>query len=62
VNLHERGLDVTRPMPVDLDGSKALRKAVLGRPLIQRCQLHIIRDVKDRLVDAAYRAGGMSPR
>jgi hypothetical protein len=36
----ERGLDVTRPMLVGLDGSKALRKAVLDvldRPVIQRC-------------------------
>ena len=46
VNLRERGLDVTRPMLVGLDGSKALRKAVLDvldRPVIQRCQLHKIR-------------------
>jgi putative transposase len=43
VGLRERGLDVTRPMLVGLDGSKALRKAVVGvldRPVIQRCQLH----------------------
>ena len=40
VDLRERGLDVTRPMLVGLDGSKALRKAVLDvldRPVIQRC-------------------------
>ena len=46
VNLRERGLDVTRPMLVGLDGSKALRKAVLDvldRPVIQRCQLHKLR-------------------
>lgn len=52
VDLRERGLDVTRPMLVGLDGSKALRKAVLDvldRPVIQRCQLHKIRNVKDRL-------------
>jgi putative transposase len=52
VDLRERGLDVTRPMFVGIDGSKALRKAVLGvleRPVIQRCQLHKIRNVKDRL-------------
>jgi transposase-like protein len=51
--LRERGLDVTRPMLVGLDGSsKALRKAVvdvLDRPVIQRCQLHKIRNVKDKL-------------
>jgi putative transposase len=52
VDLRERGMDVTRPMLVGLDGSKALRKAVLDvldRPVIQRCQLHKIRNVKDHL-------------
>ena len=46
VDLRERGLDVTRPMLVGLDGSKALRKAVvdvLDHPVIQRCQLHKVR-------------------
>lgn len=40
-DLRERGLDVTRPMLVGFDGSKALREAVvdvLDRPVIQRCQ------------------------
>ena len=39
-------------MLVCLDGSKALRRAVvavLDRPVIQRCQLHKIRNVKDHL-------------
>jgi len=52
VDLRERGMDVTRPMLVGLDGSKALRKAVLDvldRPVIQRCQLHKIRNVKAHL-------------
>lgn len=52
VDLRERGLDVTRPMLVCLDGSKALRKAVvdvLDHPVIQRCQLHKVRNVKDHL-------------
>ena len=52
VDLRERGLDVTRPMLVCLDGCKALRKAVLDvleRPVIQRCQLHKARNVKDHL-------------
>jgi putative transposase len=52
VGLRERGLDVTRPMLVGLDGSKALRKAVvdvLDRPVIQGCQLHKIRHAKDHL-------------
>jgi putative transposase len=52
VGLRERGLDVTRPILAVLDGSKALRRAVLDvfdRPVIQRCQLHKIRNVRDRL-------------
>jgi transposase-like protein len=52
VGLRERGLDVTRPVLVVLDGSKALRRAVLDvfdRPVIARCQLHKIRNVEDRL-------------
>ena len=52
VDVRERGLDVTRPMLVGIDGSKALRKAVLDvldHPVIQRCQLHKIRNVKDHL-------------
>jgi putative transposase len=52
VGLRERGLDVTHPMLVGIDGSKALRKAVLDVldcPVIQRCQLHKVRNVKDRL-------------
>ena len=43
VGLRERGLDVTRPILAVLDGSKALRRAVLDvfdRPVIGRCQLH----------------------
>ena len=52
VGLRERGLDVTRPILVVLDGSKALRRAVLDvfdRPVLGRCQLHKIRNVEDRL-------------
>ncbi|MFJ2033951.1 IS256 family transposase [Streptosporangium sp. NPDC087985] len=52
VGLRERGLDVTGPILVVLDGSKALRRAVLDvfdHPVIQRCQLHKIRNVRDRL-------------
>jgi transposase-like protein len=54
VGLRERGLDVTMPILVVLDGSKALRRAVLDvfdRPVIGRCQLHKIRNVQDRLPD-----------
>jgi putative transposase len=52
VGLRERGLDVTRPILAVIDGAKALRRAVLDvfdRPVIQRCQLHKIRNVRDRL-------------
>ena len=52
VGLRERGLDVTRPILVVLDGSKALRRAVLdvfNRPVLARCQLHKIRNVQDKL-------------
>jgi putative transposase len=50
--LRDRGLDVTRPILVVIDGSKALRRAVLDvfdHPVIGRCQLHKIRNVRDRL-------------
>jgi hypothetical protein len=43
VGLRERGLEVTRPILVVIDGAKALRRAVLDvfdHPVIQRCQLH----------------------
>jgi transposase-like protein len=52
VGLRDRGLDVTHPVLAVIDGSKALRRAVLDvfdRPVIQRCQLHKIRNVRDRL-------------
>jgi putative transposase len=52
VGLRERGLDVTRPILAVLDGSKALRRAVVDvfdHPVIARCQLHKIRNVRDRL-------------
>jgi putative transposase len=53
--LRERGLEVTRPLLVVLDGAKAVRRAVLDvfdHPVIQRCQLHKLRNVSDRLPDA----------
>lgn len=52
VGLRERGLDVARPVLVGIDGSSALRKAVVevfDHPIVQRCQLHKVRNVKDRL-------------
>lgn len=68
--LRERGLDTTRPMLFVLDGAKALHAAVhavFDRPVIQRCQLHKIRNVEAKLptpiaatvaskMRAAYRA------
>ena len=71
VGLRERGLDVTKPILAVLDGSKALRRAVLDvfdHPVLARCQLHKIRNVKDHLpqrmrttverrMRAAYHAG-----
>jgi putative transposase len=53
--LRDRGLDVTRPILVVIDGAKALRRAVtevFDHPVIQRCQLHKLRNVADRLPDA----------
>jgi putative transposase len=55
VGLRERGLEVTRPILVVVDGAKALRRAVtdvFDHPIIQRCQLHKLRNVTDRLPDA----------
>ena len=52
--LRERGLDTTRPILVGIDGGKALRAAVtrvFDHPVIQRCQLHKIRNVADKLPD-----------
>jgi putative transposase len=53
--LRDRGLEVTRPILLVIDGAKALRRAVLDvfdHPVIQRCQLHKLRNVVDRLPDA----------
>jgi putative transposase len=53
--LRERGLDTTRPLLVVIDGAKALRRAVtdvFDHPVLQRCQLHKLRNVTDRLPDA----------
>ena len=58
VGLRERGLDVSRPLLVVIDGSKALRRAVLDvfdQPVIQRCQLHKVRNVKDKLPERLRR-------
>jgi putative transposase len=55
VGLRDRGLDTTRPLLVVIDGAKALRRAVtdvFDHPIIQRCQLHKLRNLTDRLPDA----------
>jgi hypothetical protein len=52
--LRERGLDVTKPILAVLDGAKALTRAVkdvFDKPLIQRCQQHKIKNVRDKLPD-----------
>ena len=54
VGLRERGLDVTRPILVVIDGAKALRAAVtrvFDHPVIARCQIHKLCNVADRLPD-----------
>jgi transposase-like protein len=54
-NLQSRGLRTDRSLLVLLDGSKALRKAVretFGEvALVQRCQVHKLRNVLDHLPD-----------
>ena len=55
VGLRDRGLDVTRPLLVVIDGSKALSsavRAVFDHPVIARCQLHKIRNVTSKLPEA----------
>lgn len=69
--LRERGLDTTRPILAVLDGAKALAagvREVFDQPVIARCQLHKLRNVRDHLPEkmrgpvekrmrAAYHAG-----
>ncbi len=52
VGLRDRGLDVTRPILAVIDGAKALAaavRAVFDHPIIARCQLHKVRNVKAKL-------------
>jgi putative transposase len=52
VGLRDRGLDVTKPILAVLDGAKALAAAVnevFDHPVIARCQLHKLRNVRDYL-------------
>ena len=54
-DLRDRGLDTTRPVLCVLDGAKALVagvRSVFDHPVIQRCQLHKIRNVESKLPDA----------
>ena len=58
VGLRDRGLCVTKPILCVLDGAKALSaavKAVFDHPVIARCQLHKIRNVKRYLPDKVAR-------
>jgi putative transposase len=54
-NLQSRGLRTDRSLLIILDGSKALRKAVRDlfgeAALVQRCQVHKLRNVLDHLPD-----------
>jgi transposase-like protein len=53
--LRERGVDVSRPVLVVIDGAKALAaavRAVFDNPVIARCQLHKIRNVTSKLPQA----------
>ena len=55
VRLRDRGLDMTRPILVVIDGAKALAaavNAVFDHPVIARCQLHKIRNVEAKLPKA----------
>jgi transposase-like protein len=50
--LRERGLDTTKPILAVLDGAKALAagvREVLDHPVIARCQIHKLRNVRDHL-------------
>jgi len=52
VGLRERGLDVTKPILAVLDGAQALSaavKEVFDHPVIARCQIHKLRNVRDHL-------------
>ena len=55
VGLRDRGLDMTRPILVVIDGAKALAsavEAVFDHPVIARCQLHKIRNIEAKLPKA----------
>jgi putative transposase len=63
--LRERGLDVTKPILAVLDGAKALScavKDVFDKPLIQRCQQHKIKNVRDKLPERLRAVAGRRMR
>ena len=63
--LRERGLDVTRPILAVLDGAKALTRAVravFDQPIIQRCQQHKVRNVRDKLPERLRAVAGRRMR
>jgi transposase-like protein len=65
VGLRDRGLDVTRPLLVVIDGSKALSaavRAVFDHPVLARCQLHKIRNVVSKLPEALGATGAKKMR
>src|SRR5439155_3868373 len=54
-DLRDRGLDVCRPVLVVIDGAKALAAAVneiFDHPMMQRCQIHEVRNVESHLPKA----------
>src|SRR5690606_26568610 len=62
-NLVERGLDAMAPRLFVIDGSKALRKAIKNtfgrRALVQRCQVHKMRNVLAHLPKAKQKSVGV---
>lgn len=63
--LRDRGLDTTRPILCVLDGAKALVagvRSVFVHPVIQRCQLHKIRNVESKLPKALAKHVGTKMR
>jgi putative transposase len=62
--LWERGLEVTRPLLVVIDGAKELCRAVLDvfdHPVIQRCQLHKLRNVAEPMHWPRWWPNGRGP-
>lgn len=61
-NLVERGLDAMAPRLLVIDGSKALRKAIKNtfgrRALVQRCQVHKMRNVLAHLPKSKQKSVG----